>query len=214
MCKTIIQLYFPTTDGVLVTGFHCSGYNFTLLRKNKNTLFRVLKHRSLKVFRIASSRTTSYLIVFSILFFSNCLLYYTPFASLFSYMTASVKRIAGQSFKFGWTHTNLAGHNTFIRTDSIKKAGLFTLFGSFSWTLLLTYLEKGGTVPPKYGQLACMHSIVYFTHPYGLFLHYPFYTASSSGNSCRIYFYTSRARYTSWPLYSLRPHWLVSRVFL
>ena len=57
-------------------------------------------------------------------------------------MPTSVKRIAGQSFKFGWTHTNLAEHNTFIRTDTIKKAGLFTLFGSFSWKLLLIYLEK------------------------------------------------------------------------
>ena len=44
-------------------------------------------------------------------------------------MPTSVKRIAGQSFKFGWTHINLAGHNTFIRTDSIKKAGRFSLLG-------------------------------------------------------------------------------------
>ena len=48
---------------------------------------------------------------------------------LLSYVPTSVKRIAGQSFKFGWTHTNSAGHNTCIRTNSIKKAGLFTLLG-------------------------------------------------------------------------------------
>ena len=31
-----------------------------------------------------------------------------------SYMPTSVNRMAGQSFKFGWTHINSAGHNTFI----------------------------------------------------------------------------------------------------
>ena len=59
-------------------------------------------------------------------------------------MSTSVKRIAGQSFKFGWTYTNSAGHNKYIRKDSIKKAGLFTQFWSFSWTLLLIYLIKAG----------------------------------------------------------------------
>ena len=59
-------------------------------------------------------------------------------------MPTSVKRIAGQSFKFGWTHTNSAGHNTFIRTDSIKSWIFHPFFGSFGWSLLLIYLEKAG----------------------------------------------------------------------
>ena len=47
------------------------------------------------------------------------------------YMPTSVKRIAGQSFKFSWTHTNSAGHtcSTFIRTDSIKKLDFSPFLG-------------------------------------------------------------------------------------
>ena len=56
-------------------------------------------------------------------------------------MPTSVKIIPGQSFKFGWTHTNLAGHNTFIRTDSIKKLDFSPILGVLAGQLLI-YLEK------------------------------------------------------------------------
>ena len=57
-----------------------------------------------------------------------------------AYKSTSVKRIAGQSFKFGWAHTNSAGHNTFIRTDSIKK-NFPPILGVLAGQLLI-HLEK------------------------------------------------------------------------
>ena len=70
-------------------------------------------------------------------------------------MPTSVKRMAGQSFKFGWTHTNSA-------KDGIKKAGLFTLFWEFKLDIAVDIFGKGETVPPKYGQLACTYVLYDF----------------------------------------------------
>ena len=56
-------------------------------------------------------------------------------------MPTSVKRIAGQSFKFGWRHTSSGGHSTFIRTDSIKKLDFSPILGVLAGQLLI-YLEK------------------------------------------------------------------------
>ena len=53
------------------------------------------------------------------------------FDTTFAYIPTSVKRIAGQSFEFDWTHTNSAGHDTFIRTDSIKINWTFHPFWEF-----------------------------------------------------------------------------------